>query len=335
MKQLSVFEKILRRPFFIFSIFFFLSILTTGFIRSVSWAQEYPTREIKLIVPYAPGGGGVDFVARVFADKVEKILGVPVVVMNNTSGGGVVGTLSVTQAKPDGYTLLSGPTGLIITKPILTPEIPYNHTSFTPVCRTIAMPVGLFVLNDAPWKNLRELVDYGKKNPGKLRIIMGLAGGFLNVMASFFNAEAGIDITEIPTKGGGEVTTALLGGHVDLSMSTVASNIEFMRAGKVRALASTHKIPELPQLKTFEEEGYAGVSLKMWHGIFAPKELPKPILTKLTKAFEKACKDPSLTEKFQKLYILPDYGDPEEASKLIKNEYEITLKILKQSGIIK
>lgn len=331
------FTKILRNPFLIFILLsiFLIPFLTTGIFESGSWAaEEFPSKEIKLVVAYPPGGG-VDIVARFFADKVEKILGVPVMVVNTAAGGGTVGALSVVQAKPDGYTLLAGPTGLLITRKILTPELPYRHTDFTPVCGTIVMPMAIFVRNELPWKSLKELVDYAKKNPGKLRVSIAAPGSFLDVMANLFKSEAGIDMTVVPTIGGATVTATLLGGHVELSMETVTPGINYVKAGRLRALVSTHKLPDFPMLKTFEEEGYPGVSLKMWHGIFAPKGLPNPILTKLTKAFKKACDDPSLQEQLGKEYILPDYRDPEEASKRIENEYEITFKILKQAGIVK
>ncbi len=312
----------------------FLIMLGTGLVADICPAQEFPSREIKLMVPLAPGGG-VDIVARLFAEKVEKLLGTTIVVVNNAAGGGAVASLTVAQAKPDGYTLLAGPTGSIITKPMLTPELAYRHTDFTPICQTIVMPVALWVKNDAPWKTLKELVEFGKKNPKGLRASVAWPGGFLQVLTDLLKIESGVPITNIPTQGGTAQSAALLGGHAEVCMDTIATNISFLRAGRMRALVSTHKISEFPAVKTFEEEGYPGVNIKMWHGIFGPKNLPKPVVTKLTQAFEGASRDPSLQEQLAKQHIISDYRDPEATSKLVENERAVTFKILKQSGMIK
>lgn len=336
MKRSSILTNTFRNSYllFIFFLIFSTSFSTEEPFRGVSWAQEFPSREIKLVVTHG-AGGGVDIPARIFSGKAEKIFGVPIVVVNNTAGGGVVGTLSVIQAKPDGYTLLYTVAGTIITKEILTPDLPYKHTDLMPICQAVVMPVALFVQNDAPWKTLKEMVDYAKKNPGKLRATVAGAGGFMDVLINLFKAEAGVDITVIPTKGGLAQSSALMGGHSELCVDTIANNVDFLRAGRLRAIVGTHKIPGFPMIKTFEDEGYPRVSLKLWHGFFGPKGLPKPILTKLTSTLEKAINDPSLLEQLNKLNILPSYKTPEETSKFIEHEYEVTLKILKQSGVVK
>lgn len=332
MNHSSIFAKIVRSPFLIFLIF---SLGIAGPFITVSWAAEFPSKEIKLVVPYGVGGA-MDISSRFLSEKVGKILGVPIVVVNNTAGGGAVGALSVVQAKPDGYTILAGSPGVCITKPMLSPELPYRYTDFTPVCMAIAQPAGIFVQNEAPWKSLKELVDYGKQNPGKLRTSVAFAGGGLHVLTELFKAEAGIDITVIPTKGGASQSTALMGGHAELCMDTYTPSITYVKAGRLRALAGTHNVPGLPMIKTFAEEGYPGMIIKLWLAIFAPKGLPKPILTNLTKAFEKALKDPSTQEQLLGTgYLLSDYQDPDETSKCIEREHEITLKLLKKAGVIK
>jgi len=277
----------------------------------------------------------MDIPPRIFKDRIDRILGVPMVVVNNTAGGGTVGTLTVFLAKPDGYTLLYGSTGPLILQPMFSPELPYRYTEFTPICQTIVVPVVMLVQNEAPWKSLKELVDYGRKNPGALRGTVSHKGSSLFVLTELFKAAAGVDITVIPTKSGVSQSAALMGGHAELCTDTVATNISFLRAGRLRALACTHKLPEFPMIKTFAEEGYPAVSLKVWQGIFAPKGLPKPILTKLTTAFEKASNDPSLRDQLGKQYMFVEYLNPEETSTAVKNEHEITLKILKQTGMVK
>ncbi|MEI9479107.1 MAG: tripartite tricarboxylate transporter substrate binding protein [Deltaproteobacteria bacterium] len=334
MNNQSFFVRILRKALFMGLIFFIMGVLLSGSFRDVSWAQEFPSREIRLIIPYG-AGGAIDNATRIFANRSEKILGVPVVVINNAAGGGAAGALSVSQAKPDGYTLLAGTSGVLILKPILTPDVRFRHTDFSPICRTIGIPTALWVTNEAPWKTLKDLVDYAKGNPGKLRVTVGQAGTLIDVLANLFKAEAGIDITNIPTTAGAAQTAALLGGHSELSIGSVSQGISFLKAGRLRALASTHKVPGFPMIKTFEEEGYPGVTMKEWVGIFSPKGISNPVLTKLTKAFEMACNDPSMREQLEKLYTLPEYLGPEETSKSLDRGHELALKILKQSGMVK
>jgi tripartite-type tricarboxylate transporter receptor subunit TctC len=336
MNSRSIAKHIFTRSSVIISILCLIYCLMMGPVGGVSWAQDFPTKEIKLVVPLNPGGS-VDIPTRLFADKLEKILGVPLVVTNNAAGGGVVGCVSVAQAKTDGYTLLSGPTGHIILKPLLVSDLPYRHTDFTPICQIIVMPVVILVNGDAPWKTLKEFIDYGRKNPGKLRASVGTAGGFLQIITDLFKAEAKVDITDIPTQGGVSQVAALMGGHAELCTDTFTSsgNADFLRSGRVRGLVSTHKVPGFPGIKTFEEEGYPRVNMKMWNAIFGPKALPKPIVTRLSNAFEKACNDPSLRDQLEKMYIIPDYKGPEETARMIESERDISFKLFKQSGLIK
>ena len=336
MKARSVSKNGVTRAYSIVLISCFVGCLMTGFPQEFCWAQDFPTKEIKLVVPLNPGGS-VDIATRLFVDKLGRLLGAPVLVANNAAGGGVVGCVSVAQAKPNGYTLLSGPTGHMILKPLLVPDLPYRHTDYTPVCQIIVMPVVILVNGDAPWKTLKEFVEYGRKNPGKLRASVGTAGGFLQIITDLFKSEAKVDITDIPTQGGVSQAAALMGGHAELCTDTFTSsgNADFLNSGRLRGLVSTHKVPGFPTIKTFEEEGYPRVNLKMWNAIFAPKGLPKPILAKLSNAFEKACSDPTLREQLEKMYIIPDYKGPEETSRLMEHERDISLKLLKQSGLIK
>jgi tripartite-type tricarboxylate transporter receptor subunit TctC len=334
MRRACTLARAVRNPWVILSLSLLVGLVTTVPSSNHAWAQEFPSREIRLIVPYSPGGA-VDMGTRLFADKVEKILGVPVVVVNNNAGGGAVGTLSVMQAKPDGYMLLATTTGLLVLKPMLVPDLAYRYTDFIPISRTYDIPAALWVKNDSPWKDVKELIDYGKKNPGKLRASGGPAGSFLSVLLSMFKTEAGIDLAVIPTTGGTTQSAALMGGHVELCMDPIASSVNFLRAGRVRALASTHRIKEFPEIQTFAEVGLPGVSLKEWHGIYGPKGLPKEVVTKLAKAFEKASTDPSLLEQMGKLHILPAYQDSEETSKTLKSVQESIYNSLKQAGLIK
>jgi len=332
MSSHSTFAKVLR-PLFSILLFLLLTLFMPGHPRQVYCAEEFPSKEIKLVVPFGVGGG-VDLSARIFADKVGKVLGVPMVVTNNAAGAGVVATVGVAKAKPDGYTLLYAVNGILITKPILTPEVPYRLADFTAICQTLEMPVGLWVQSSAPWKNLKEFVDYAKNNPGKLRASVAIAGAGLHVATDLFKTDAGINAVDIPTSGGSAQTTALMGGHAEFCIDMISTGIGYMRAGRLRALAFTRKVSEFPAIKTFDEEGYP-MRIQQWHGVFAPKGLPEPLLSKLAKAFEKVCNDPSTEEELLKQYIFLRYREPVEMAKFLETDWEITLKTLKQSGLAK
>jgi tripartite-type tricarboxylate transporter receptor subunit TctC len=232
-----------RKAVCIVATLFFGGFLAMGIPGNVSWAaEEFPSREVKLVVPYA-AGGAIDSAIRILANKTEKILGGPIVIINNTAGGGAAGALTVAQAKPDGYTLLVGTSGVLILKPLLTPEVRFRPTDFTPICRTVVTPLALLVTNEAPWKTLKELVEYAKGNPGKLRVTVGQAGTLVDVFINLFKGEAGIDMTNVPTTAGTAQTAALLGGHSELCMASVAQSASFIKAGRLRVLACTHQFP--------------------------------------------------------------------------------------------
>ena len=161
---------------------------------------------------------------------------------------------------------------------------------------------------------------------------MGQAGTLVDVLVNLFKGEAGIDMTNIPTTAGTAQTAALLGGHSELCVASVSQGASFIKAGRLRVLACTHKVPGFPMIKTFEEEGYPGVILKEWVGIFSPRGLPGPVLTKLSKAFETACNDPSLREQLVKIYTLPEYQGPEDTSKALQSGHDLALKILETVG---
>jgi tripartite-type tricarboxylate transporter receptor subunit TctC len=312
-----------------------VSFVATGTFQNAFGAEEFPTREIRLILPLNPGGS-IDIGSRLFAGKVEKILGVPVVVVNNTAGAGAAAILSVKEAKPDGYMLLGVPTtSFFILKPMMIPEVTYRYTDFTPICRIFGTPAALLSRADAPWKNMKELIEYIKAHPGTVRATGGPAGGFLNTLLHQFKVEAGVDIAIVPTGGGAAQSTALMGGHVELCMDPLTATIGFLRAGRVKILASEIKIKEFPAVRTFAEEGLPGVGLKELQGIYGPKGLPMAIVTKLAKAFEEASNDASLRKQMEESIIPPEYESSDEMTKATENQLVNVRNSLKKAGLLK
>lgn len=343
-KEEEIMEKIMYRPivsqclkslFLIFILPLVVSFVATGTFQNAFGAEEFPTREIRLIIPLNPGGS-IDVGSRLFAAKVEKILGVPVVVVNNSAGAGAAAILSVKEAKPDGYTLLGVPTtSFFILKPMMIPEVTYRHTDFTPICRIFGTPAALLCRPDAPWKNVKELIEYIKAHPGTVRATGGPAGGFLNTLLHQFKTEAGVDIAIVPTGGGASQSTALMGGHVELCMDPLTATVSFVRAGRVRILVSEIKVKEFPAVRTFAEEGLPRVGLRELQGIYGPKGLPVAIVTKLAKAFEEASNDPSLHKQLEEFIIPPQYEGSDEMSKATDSQLVSVYNSLKQAGLIK
>ena len=331
----SIVSRCLKSLFLIFLVSFVVSFVTTGTFQNAFGAEEFPTREIRLILPLNPGGS-IDIGSRLFAAKIEKILGVPAVVVNNTAGAGAAAILSVKEAKPDGYMLLGVPTtSFFILKPMMIPEVTYRYTDFTPICRIFGTPAALLCRADAPWKNMKELIEYIKAHPGTVRATGGPAGGFLNTLLHQFKAEAGVDIAIVPTGGGAAQSTALMGGHVELCMDPLTADISFLRAGRVRILASEIKMKEFPAVRTFAEEGLPGVGLKELQGIYGPKGLPMAIVTKLAKAFQEASNDPSLRKQLEESLIPPEYEGSDEMTKVTESQIVSVRNSLTKAGLIK
>jgi tripartite-type tricarboxylate transporter receptor subunit TctC len=300
-------------------------------------AQEkaFPSRQIEFVIPYDPGGS-VDIMSRIFVESIKEILKVPVVPVNKPGAGGSIGTVYVQNAKPDGYTIGAGSFGALVISPIVEPKLPYKRSDLTMVCKAINFPIGIFVNADAPWKTLKELVDYGKANPGKLRASVGGPTGAPALLLEAFKIQAGgLDIITIPSKGGASMATAILGGHVEICSDPVASEMNLLKAGRVRALAASNKVPGLPQIPTFEEAGVPGVTISSWAGIIAPKGLPKPVLDRLASAFEAASKDPAVVQPLNRDAIDIDFLGPDAFTKQLQKEDQTITEIAKKVGLIK
>jgi tripartite-type tricarboxylate transporter receptor subunit TctC len=310
-------------------------ILCAGVSPLQAQEKEYPNRQIEFIIPYDPGGS-VDIWSRVFAEAVKDILKVPVVSINKPGAGGAVGSAYVASAKPDGYTLGAGSYGAMVISPIVEPKLPYKRSDLTLICQTLTFPVGLFVKADAPWKNLKELIEYAKANPNKLRATVGGASGIPSLVLESFKIQAGgLQIISIPTKGGGSMATAILGGHAELCSDPVGSEAGLLKAGRVRALAVSGKVPEFPELPTFAEAGVPGVNLDPWMCVIAPKGLPKTILDKVTAAYEKAAKSPAVIDQLYKQAMNVDFIGPEAFAKKIEQDDLTIREIVKKVGMVK
>ena len=299
-----------------------------------AWA-EYPDRPIRLIVPYAPGGG-TDITARVIAAHLSPMLGQPVVVENKPGGGAQIGTREVAEAAPDGYTLLMGSNGMCIDVSLYD-RLPYDPANdFIPVAPAGISP-NLLLVNSAslPVKSVKELVEYAKAHPGELNFGSAGLGQTPHLAGELFNLMSGTQITHVPFKGSGESTVNLLSGTVQMSFATMPSTIEYIKAGQLTALAiaSPARTPFLPDVPTMIEAGYPEFIAQTWTGIFVPKGTPPEIVTKLNESIVAVMKSPEVIELLKKSGLETQPMNPQEFSDYFNAEVSRWGKVIKEANI--
>lgn len=275
---------------------------------SGAMAQTYPTKPIRLVVGYTPGGA-TDGVARVIAAKLGPALGQSVVVENKAGGGGTIGTGQVAQAKADGYTLLLGTSSSISIAPFVYKTLSYNvQRDFVPITLVATVPQVLVMHPGFVRGGLPAVVQLAKKEPGKHAYGSVGNGSSTHLAMEMFKQKAGIDITHVPYKGSAPAETDLIGGQIPLALDTLQGALPYIRSGKSQALAiSTAKRSRLaPEIPTFTELGYPGVSnLSAWYGIMAPANLPAPIAEKLAAEIEKIVRSPDTQAQLLQLGAEP------------------------------
>lgn len=263
-------------------------------------AQDFPTKPIELVIPYGPGGSH-DLTARAIASVAQQYLGQPLLVVLKPGGGGAVGSQAVIRARPDGYTIMLGGTGPN-TIFALVQKAPIGPDQFTPIARINSSPPVFAVRAEAPWKTMREALDYMKKNPGKFNFANTGPWGAGDFPMRMVARAAGVEYNNIPFDGGGPATLAVLGGHADATFSFTAQLMPQVTAGKMRALAVTGpaRARELPQTPTLKEEG-VDVVFTMWRAVVGPKGLPPAVVAKLESAFRKISEDKQFQEQIRQL----------------------------------
>jgi tripartite-type tricarboxylate transporter receptor subunit TctC len=303
-------------------------------LASAAAADDYPSRPVTLVVPYAAGGGN-DLMARVAAEQMSKTLGQQVVIENRGGAGGSIATRQVARAAADGYTLVLGGTGTLAVNPTL-----YAHPGYDP--RKDFAPVGLIgtsalvvlVNPSVPAKSIAELIALAKKEPGKLNYASAGAGSGIHLAAALFAHMTGTKLTHIPYKGTGPALNDLIGGHVSLYFSSLPPAIGLINSGKVRALAVTgpKRSALLPNLPTVAEAGVPGYEAVLHYGIVAPAGTPQPIVDKLNKALRAAVASPEVEKRLATTGAEPLASTPAEYAADIDREEKKWSQIVKISG---
>jgi tripartite-type tricarboxylate transporter receptor subunit TctC len=301
-------------------------------------AQEWPTRPITMIIPFA-AGGGVDASGRIQAQRMGELLGQTIVVENVGAGAGTVGSLRVARATPDGYTMLMGNTGTHAYSQGLRKVPPYNSsTDFAPVGLVTESPRILVARKDLPVKNLQEFVAYVKANQAKMQFGSAGVGSGTHLPCELLNSVMGAKVTHIPYKGAGPVMQDLIGGRIDYMCDTIQTGAAQASAGTVKGIAvmSPRRVPIIPDLATTGEQGLKGVDATVWNGFFFPKGTPDAIVRRMNKVMNTMIEDPAMRKRLEELglEILPaEQRTPEYLSKYLAQEVDRWKKVIVEAGI--
>src|SRR2546426_4270597 len=276
-------------------------------------AQSYPSGPITLVIPLAPGDA-TDVAGRAMAEELAKLLKVPVVPVNRPGAGMAIGTDSVVKAKKDGYTILLTPNAAVISARILNPEsVTYDPLKdLTPLGLTTRTPILVAVREDAPYRSFPEMVEFAKKNPGKVRVGTVGTGSVGHLNLEMINALTGAGLTMVPFKGGAPGITALLGGHVEGGAFSLGSLSSHVKGGAVRGVVVSNAFPGYPVLPTMTKFGYRQNLLGVWAAFFAPAGVPADVTKTLVAAIEKVAKDPAVAAQLVSFGILQYYAPPEK-----------------------
>ncbi len=299
-------------------------------------ADDFPSRPIRLIVPFAAGGSS-DVIARVIAESASKKLGQPIVVDNRPGAGGTIGTEAVVRAAPDGYTWLLGTTSTLAVNAGLYPNLNYSvENDLIPVSMLAKGPFLLMASPQFPATNLKDVIKYAKDNPGKVAIASSGNGTSVHLSAELFKVMAGIDLLHVPYKGGGPALTALMGNEVQLMINDLPPAIGLIRSGKVKAIAigDTKRNPLLPDVPTFAEAGLPGYVSLSWFALLLPKGTPPAIVTQVRQAVESSLVgNAEIKAKFESLGVEPYASSSEELRDYSKAERAKWLDVINKANI--
>jgi tripartite-type tricarboxylate transporter receptor subunit TctC len=297
-------------------------------------AQAFPTRPIRLIVTYPPGGGA-DLMARLIAPKMGEALGGSVIVENKPGASGQIGAMEVLHAPPDGHTLLFDASSFAV-NPSLYASLPYDPMKQFKAITVIALFPNMLVVNPSfPAKSVKDVIAMAREKPGALAFASSGNGSAQHLAGELFKQKAGVDMTHVPYKGGGPALNDVMGGQIPMYFANMASGLPFVKAGKLRALAVTgsKRSPALPDVPTMGETGLPGYEVYEWNAIFAPAGTPPATIAKLSAAVQKAMQAPEFRDRLAMLGgEAAGYG-PDQAARFVHDQATLWGKVVREAHI--
>jgi len=297
-------------------------------------ADDYPSKPIRMVIPYTPGGS-IDTVGRMVADQLQRQLGQPIVIENTPGASGVLGSLNVRKAKADGYTLLFNASSQVYLPLVLAKKSYDAEKDFTPVGQIGYVPLVVAVNNDVPAKNLAEFAALAKANPDKYTWATSGLGTTSHLSEEMINRALKLRMEIIAYKGAVPQLTDVVGGHVSAAVSPMPGVHPFVQAGRLRALAVTSKtrVPSMPEVPTVAESGIPGFELLSWYGIWGPANMPAAVTDRLNAEIAKAVDAPALKARFAELSFIPAKSDPAQFRQLIREDLSKIGKAVKEANI--
>ena len=296
-------------------------------------AQGFPTKPIRIIVPFAPGGAN-DLMARYLCERFPQSMGQPCIVENRTGAGGMIGIDAVAKAEPDGHTLLMVPNN-IVTIPLVYAKVPYETQDLAPIALVVSTPIMIGAHPGFPAKTFAELIAYVKANSGKVNFTACGTASAQHLAGELFAAEAGFKWTHVPYKGCGDALTAVLGGQVPVFISTVAHFNPQIKSGKLRGYSvwGRERSAFAPDYPTAIEAGFPDMVFDLWFGLMTGSRVPAPIQARLNAELNKALQSPDLREKLAQQFYEPLGGTPERFAQAMRADVERYGRAIKAAGI--
>ncbi len=314
---------------------FCVAALFSALMSGSACAQTFPSKPIRVVIPFVAGGSS-DIVGRAMASRFQEFLGQPGVVENKPGANGSIAAEFVAKAEPDGYTILVGSIGVFSINAALFKDLRYNPVrDFAPITLAVTTPNVLITKPDLPASSMKELVDYGRRNPGKLSYCSSGTGSSDHLTGELWKQGSGLFAVHVPYRGGAACQTDIMGSQVDISFQNLGAVTNYIRGNRMKALAVTAKTrhPQLPNVPTVAEAGFPDLVVTSWQAVAAPARTPRAIVAKLNEAVVRALRSPDIRERMNQIGFDVVAGTPEEFGKFMRDEVERWTKVVQRGGI--
>jgi tripartite-type tricarboxylate transporter receptor subunit TctC len=311
-----------------------LSLVIAGAAQLAS-AQEYPTKPVRVIVPFS-AGAPIDILFRIISPKLYESMGQAFIADNRPGGAGWMATDAAARAAPDGYTLYIAAVGQLVQTPILHGKTLFNPSKeFAPIGQVCTGPLVFALHPSLPVKSVKDLVALAKRRPGQLNYATGGVGDLNHLLGEMFRLLTGTNIVHVPYKGGGDAVSSVLGGETDMVISGVPPLIAHAKAGKLRVIVTSgrNRIPNLPEVPTMAEAGFPDAEVVVWYGLFAPAATPKRIIDRLNREIVNVMNLPDVRQRYSEQGVDPESNSPEQFAQMIRDDYARWSKIIPATGI--